>query len=116
MGGAFRSVTSEARATTVTGKGEGERARRTRTSPADDSCVYLMLFVSVTQDTCRYRGVGARTFKLGEGSRLSADAVAAGSAIGVMSYAFITALTQQPQQLPAAPPVDSVIISMHGQY
>ncbi|KAH9058343.1 metacaspase-1 [Lactarius vividus] len=74
MGGVFKSVTGVVKSAT-TGKGAGRKARQTRTSPAD----------AISWSGCK-------------DSQTSADAVEAGSATGAMSYAFITALTQQPQQ------------------
>ncbi|KAI9450165.1 peptidase C14, caspase domain-containing protein [Lactarius psammicola] len=74
MGGVFKSVTGVVKSAT-TGKGAGKRARQTRTSPAD----------VISWSGCK-------------DSQTSADAVEAGSATGAMSYAFITSLTQQPQQ------------------
>ncbi|KAH9037910.1 metacaspase-1 [Lactarius pseudohatsudake] len=74
MGGVFKSVTGVVKSAT-TGRGAGRKARQTRTSPAD----------AISWSGCK-------------DSQTSADAVEAGSATGAMSYAFITALTQQPQQ------------------
>jgi hypothetical protein len=74
MGGVFRSVTGVVKAAT-TGKGAEQRARQTKTSPAD----------VISWSGCK-------------DSQTSADAVEAGSATGAMSFAFIAALTQQPQQ------------------
>ncbi|KAF8274852.1 caspase domain-containing protein, partial [Lactarius quietus] len=74
MGGVFRTVTSVVKSAT-TARGAEQRARQTKTSPAD----------CISWSGCK-------------DSQTSADAVEAGSATGAMSYAFITALTQQPQQ------------------
>ncbi|KAN0138941.1 Caspase domain containing protein [Lactarius tabidus] len=74
MGGVFRTVTGVVKAAT-TGRGAEQRARQTKTSPAD----------VISWSGCK-------------DSQTSADAVENGSATGAMSYAFITALTQQPQQ------------------
>lgn len=74
LGGVFKTVTGVVKAAT-TGKGAEQRARQTKTSPAD------VISLSGCKD-----------------SQTSADAVEAGSATGAMSYAFISALNQQPQQ------------------
>ncbi|KAI0303843.1 caspase domain-containing protein [Multifurca ochricompacta] len=74
MGGVFKTVTGLVK-TATTGRGAAEKARRTKTSPAD----------AISWSGCK-------------DSQTSADAVEAGSATGAMSYAFIAALNQQPQQ------------------
>jgi len=74
MGGVLHSVTGFVRSAT-TGRSAQQRARQTKTSPAD----------VISWGGCK-------------DSQTSADAVEAGVATGAMSYAFITTLTQQPQQ------------------
>ncbi|EIM91225.1 uncharacterized protein STEHIDRAFT_49989 [Stereum hirsutum FP-91666 SS1] len=76
MGGVFSSLTKIAKtATGGGGKKAEERSRRTKTSSAD----------CISWSGCK-------------DSQTSADANEAGSATGAMSYAFITALSANPQQ------------------
>ncbi|KAI0259901.1 caspase domain-containing protein [Gloeopeniophorella convolvens] len=74
MGGVFKSFGGLVK-TATGGRGAEQKARRTKTSPAD----------AISWSGCK-------------DSQTSADAVEAGSATGAMSFAFISALTQQPQQ------------------
>ncbi|KAH9972769.1 caspase domain-containing protein [Lactifluus volemus] len=74
LGGVFTSVNTLFKSAT-TGRNATQRARATKTSPAD----------CISWSGCK-------------DSQTSADAVEAGAATGAMSYAFILALTQQPQQ------------------
>ncbi|TDL26325.1 peptidase C14 [Rickenella mellea] len=75
MGGVFKSVTGLLKTATGNQQKAEKYARATRTSPAD------VISFSGCKDT-----------------QTSADTVEAGRATGAMSYAFITVLTQQPQQ------------------
>ncbi|KII89041.1 hypothetical protein PLICRDRAFT_124266 [Plicaturopsis crispa FD-325 SS-3] len=75
MGGVFKSVTGLAKMATGSGQKAEQVARRTKTSPAD--CI---------------------SFSGCKDSQTSADANEAGKATGAMSYAFITALSNNPRQ------------------
>jgi len=74
MGGVFQSVSGIVR-TATSGRSAQQKSLQTKTSPAD----------VISWSGCK-------------DSQTSADAFEAGRATGAMSYAFITALTQQPQQ------------------
>jgi len=74
MGGVVRSVTGFVKAAT-TAKSAQSKSLATKTSPAD----------VISWSGCK-------------DNQTSADAVEAGSATGAMSYAFITALSNQPRQ------------------
>ncbi|KAI0041915.1 hypothetical protein FA95DRAFT_1564901 [Auriscalpium vulgare] len=75
MGAVFSSMGGLLKTATGSNRKAGERAKRTKTSPAD--CI---------------------SFSGCKDSQTSADAVEAGSATGAMSYALITAFSQNPQQ------------------
>ncbi|KAJ7707666.1 peptidase C14, caspase domain-containing protein [Mycena rosella] len=75
MGGVFKSAMGLVKTATGGGQKAEQYARATRTSPAD----------VISWSGCK-------------DSQTSADANEAGRATGAMSYAFITALQQQPQQ------------------
>ncbi|KAH7915669.1 peptidase C14, caspase domain-containing protein [Hygrophoropsis aurantiaca] len=75
MGGVFSSVSGLVKAATGNSQKAEQYARATRTSPAD----------CISWSGCK-------------DSQTSADTQEAGRATGAMSYAFITALSQNPQQ------------------
>ncbi|KAJ3777105.1 putative metacaspase [Lentinula raphanica] len=75
MGGVFKSAMGIVKVASGNTKKTEEYARRTKTSAAD----------AISWSGCK-------------DSQTSADAVEAGTATGAMSYAFITALSQNPQQ------------------
>ncbi|THH15699.1 hypothetical protein EW146_g4816 [Bondarzewia mesenterica] len=75
MGGVFSSVTGLLKTATGGGQKANEYAKRTKTSAAD----------VISWSGCK-------------DSQTSADAYEAGSATGAMSYAFIAALSENPQQ------------------
>ncbi|KIM80480.1 hypothetical protein PILCRDRAFT_73139, partial [Piloderma croceum F 1598] len=75
MGGVFSSVTGLIKSASGSGQKAEQYARATRTSPAD----------VISWSGCK-------------DSQTSADAEEAGKATGAMSYAFIQALNQNPQQ------------------
>ncbi|KAF8206388.1 caspase domain-containing protein [Mycena galopus ATCC 62051] len=75
IGGALKSAMGLVKTATGSGKRAEEYARATRTSPAD----------AISWSGCK-------------DSQTSADADEAGKATGAMSYAFVTALSQNPQQ------------------
>ncbi|KAI0065103.1 peptidase C14 [Artomyces pyxidatus] len=75
MGGVFSSMSGLLKTATGSNQKASALSKRTKTSPAD----------VISWSGCK-------------DSQTSADAVEAGTATGAMSYAFITALTQQPQQ------------------
>ncbi|KAI0270327.1 caspase domain-containing protein [Russula aff. rugulosa BPL654] len=77
MGGVLQTVTGFVR-TATTGRSAQAKARATKTSR-------LMSYARISWSGCK-------------DSQTSADAEEAGSATGAMSYAFITALNQQPRQ------------------
>jgi hypothetical protein len=75
MGGVFKSAMGIVKVATGSQKKAEEITRRTKTSPAD----------AISWSGCK-------------DSQTSADAYEAGTATGAMSYAFITTLSQNPQQ------------------
>ncbi|KAJ6619790.1 peptidase C14, caspase domain-containing protein [Mycena sp. CBHHK59/15] len=75
MGGVFKSAMGLVKTATGGGQKAEQYARATRTSPAD----------VISWSGCK-------------DSQTSADAQEAGQATGAMSYAFVTALSQNPQQ------------------
>lgn len=75
MGGVFSSVSGLLKTATGNGQKANDYAKRTKTSPAD----------VISWSGCK-------------DSQTSADAYEAGAATGAMSYAFMTALGENPQQ------------------